>query len=234
MVPGYVALAPLIFAIAFLPNKHQTLQIPLLAALVVLGPGAGFLVHQLHMFLHERFYLAKQKRPIIMCIMKKCGITKLHNNKATLEATAPEALIAWNYFFHDSKTISKDLRDHISRSWYFIHSFCSTGWAFLFGCFPLVLFIVVPFHLEPNTDAIFIKIWPFFVFVYVVGCFFFFLKSWSTKKYMEPFEALVAYKHREDIEKILTNILELRDDKPIYQSEATSTETAQPVSSADG
>ncbi len=215
LVPGYVALAPLIFAIAFLPNKHQTLQIPLLAALVALGPGAGFLVHQLHMFLHERIYLAKQKRPIIMYIIKKCGMTKLHNNKATLEATAPEALLAWNYFFYDSKTISKDLRDYISRSWYFIHSFDSIGWAFLAGCLLFVLIRVVLFHVEPNTNAIFIKTWPIFVIVYVFGCLFFFLKSWSTKKYVEPFEKFVAYRHREDIEKILKNILELRDDKPI-------------------
>lgn len=234
LVPGYVALAPLIFAIAFLPNEYQKLQIPLLAALVALGPGVGFLVHQLHMFLHEQFYLTKPKRPIIMYITEKCEMKKTHNNKATFEITAQEALRAWYYFFHDSKTICKDLLNHITRSWYFIHSFCSTGWAFLFGYFFLVLLTMIPFLLEPSTDAIFIKIWIFFIFVYVVGCLFFFLKSWSTLKYIEPFEVLIAHKHWEYIENILTDILELRNEKPIQQSEAASTETAQPVSLSDG
>lgn len=234
LVPGYVALAPLIFAIAFLPKEHQTLQIPLLAALVALGPGVGFLVHQLHMFLHERLYLTRPKRPIIMYITKKCETKRPHNNKATLEINAQEALRAWNYFFHDSKTICKDLLNHITRSWYFIHSFCSTGWAFLFGYSFLVILTMFPFFLEPNTDAIFFKIWIFFIFVYVVGCLFFFLKSWSTIKYIEPFEVLVAHKNREYIEKILTDILELRDEKPIHRREAAGTETAQPISSADG
>ncbi len=233
LVPGYVALAPLIFAVAFLPNKLKAFQTPLLAALGVLGPGIGFLVHQLHMCFHECFYLKNSKRPIIVCIMNWCGKAKPRNNEATLKVTKSEALLAWNYFYYDSKFFSKKLHHYMLRCWYFIHSFCSTGWAFFVGYAFLILLIVGPFHLETNADIILITIWPYFVSVYIVGCLFFFLKSWSTQKTLEQLEALVAHIHSEEIEKIITSILQLRVEKPFPPSEMTTMGNAQPDGSVD-
>jgi len=235
LVPGYVAIAPLIFAVAFLPNEQKALQTPLLAALVVLGPGAGFLVHQLHMFFHEWSYLDNSKRPIIVYIMKRGEKTKPR-----------EALLAWNYSFYDSKTIDNNLHNYVLRCWYFIHSFCSTGWAFLVGCvfFFSVFFIVTPFHLEQGTYAIALTALSFFPYIggsYVIGCLFFFFKSIKIQREMERFEVLIVHRHWEKIEGILMNILQLRDKKAHSSSELTGKpnkvickETVQNSSSADG
>lgn len=228
LIPGYVAIGPLLFAVAYLPNKYQTVQTPMLTALVALGPGVGFLVHQLHMFFHEGFYLAKPKRPIIVYIMKRYKNTKLSKNKPHLEATAQEALLAWNYCFYDSDTIGVDLRNYILRSWYFIHSFCSTGWAFLVGSAFLVLLIVASFHLEQDKYAFSFLTWS--LFAYIAGCIFSFFKSRSTQTYLEPFEVLVAVKHWGKIEELLSNILQLHDEQPVPPCGMTGPETVQPIS----
>lgn len=48
LIPGYVAIAPLIFAIVLLPNGYQVSQNPLIVALLTLGTGVGFVIHQLY------------------------------------------------------------------------------------------------------------------------------------------------------------------------------------------
>jgi len=199
LVPGYVALAPLIFAIVLLPNKYQMSQNPLIAALLAIGPGIGFVVHQIYMCYHEKYFLTSPKRPVIKQII---GI----NN----EITAQEAHRAWDYFFHDSKTNNKDLFEHISRCWYFIHSFRSTGLAFFFGFSCLVFLLVVPCFQDLKTPAIYILICKISLFSYIIASLFFFWKSKLTMRFVEHLEALIVHNHEEEIERVLTTIIELR------------------------
>jgi len=220
LIPGYVAMAPLIFAVPFLFNKTQALQTPMLAALVALGPGAGFLVHQIYMVFHEKFYLTNSKRPVIVRIMNGCKKKNTCNHRAAFDITKHEALLAWNYIFYDSGIISKDLRDYMLRSWYFIHSFYSTCWAFCVGFVSLIILRVSACYLEKDMCASSLTILSILIFMYIIGCITFFFKSRLTRKLLEPLEAIVALRHWDKIEEIIVSILQIRDEKQIPPSKA--------------
>jgi len=136
--------------------------------------------------------------------MKKCD-----------EITAHEAHRAWDYFFHDSKTNETGLFEHISRSWYFVHSFRSTGLAFFIGflCFA-VLLIVLSTH-EPKIYCLFITPCILFLISYFCASLFFICKSKSTMRFIERFEVLVEHNYKKKIEGILTNIVKMRNKKQI-------------------
>ncbi|MBU2621325.1 MAG: hypothetical protein KKD92_03285 [Proteobacteria bacterium] len=209
LVPGSVAIAPLVFSAAFLPNK--AMQTPMIVALVALGPGVGFFVHQLHMLFHELFYLPNKKCLVIKQILKRCESSRLLQNKSVTEN---QALLAWHYFFYDSKFAEKELHKYILRCWYFIHSFCSAGWGFLCGSIFLVVVLwllnTFPFYLKPNKQAVFITIWAFFILTYLIGCILLLLKSFPTYKNVIRVEALAVHRHWRNIEIILLNIIQAK------------------------
>lgn len=217
LVPGSVAIAPLVFSAAFLTNK--AMQTPMIVALVALGPGVGFFVHQLHMFCHELFYLSnkkwfylpKKKCLVIKHILKRCESSRLLQNKSVTE---DQALLAWYYFFYDPKFTEKELHKYILRCWYFIHSFCSAGWGFLCGSIFLVVVLwllnTFPFYLKLNKPSVFIIIWAIFILTYLFGCILLFLKSFPTYKNLIQIEALAVHRHWRNIEIILLNIIQAK------------------------
>ena len=183
-------------------------------ALVLLGPAVGFLAQQLHMFRHEKEGYASPERRTLKLI-----IERFREEEPTERLpSGQEALLAWDYFFHADE-IQEDIRAHILRTWYFIHSFRGTAWAFGIG---LVMLVAGPIWailfrqgLTSNTTATIVI--AFIAVIYFVCIVFLLKKAESTERFLWRYEELAVVEHWSAIKGYLDLILqEKRKDNQLF------------------
>jgi hypothetical protein len=231
-IPGYVALTPFLFLYLLFSTSTSGEKVltALIGILVLIGPAVGFTFHQIYMFMHERLLYANPKRRTLALIIRKfCEEEDEWKNKRILGS---EALLAWDYTFHSHREtkkdssnggIDKDLRSHILRTWYFIHSLRGVALASVVGFFILLTGIAFRvLHWCTSNKPIFVCVCVVAV-SYLMAAYFFWIKSCSTLQFLWPKEELTVLENWEGIKKRLVRILHAKGNITCYPS---SRETA--------
>lgn len=215
-IPGYVILFPLILLSWFYSDPRSSSNGAWVAAffgaLVLIGPAVGFLAHQLYMFIHERSIYASPDRRNLALIIRKYKRQEQELPKS--EISGSEALLAWDYFFH--RDIKPGLRAHITRAWYFIHSFRGTAYAFMIGLAILVagpIIITIGFRKTLTFNQIVATV--FAASIYCLAAIFLRRTAWMTEQFLWPYEELAVVKNWPTIKKYLAVILEAWQKKDI-------------------
>jgi len=211
-LPGYVGLAPLLLLYllftAPMPSGENLLG-AFLGLLVLIGPAAGFIFQQMHMLRHERTGYADPKRRTLALIIRKFREEEPEWSDKPIGGS--EVLLAWDFFFHTDE-IDPDLRAHILRTWYFIHSFRGISWAFGTG---LVILTVGALTAVASRQPI-TQNTPVFVAVlvsataYLFAMIFLQIKSHMTEQFLWPYEELAVVEHWPNIKEHLVRILQSR------------------------
>jgi hypothetical protein len=211
-IPGYIAFTPLLvlYLLFVIPSPSgEGLFAAFLGILILVGPAAGFILQQMHMLRHERSGYADPKRRTLALIIRKFREEETEWSDKPIMGS--EALLAWDFFFHTDK-IHPDVRAHILRTWYFIHSFRGTSWAFGTGFVILVAGAFAAMTLgqplvqnAPVFAAVLIA-----AVVYLFAVIFLQVKSHVTEQFLWPYEELAVIEYWPHLKELMLRILQSR------------------------
>ncbi len=227
-LPGYVTLVPVVLGFwlySFVdPSINKDSWTPLIAVVILVGPAIGFLVQQLHMLIHECSGYADPKRRNLALIIRK-----FREEKSNLSNNSPEkrwaderqhilgseALLAWDYFLH-SEHIEGDIRAHIIRTWYFIHSFRGIAWSFGIGFVSIgIIGVVTTTRFSQSMTPVAATVIVVLASFYLLAPVFLLFKSYMTEQFLWPYEELAVVDYWEHIKAYLEAILKSREKREI-------------------